>query len=167
MKNQTNSKEEKVIKMTLNQAINVYKSMPEMKEVMEANFPEIKNSILKTWEELNEISGYYISSDSDLNEAGTCSTTDSNINIFVTEKQAKASLAMSQLSQLINNLGDECHVDWNNSNVEKYIIIREGNEIIGAKTYAGFNFLAFKTEEKQKLFLANYMKLIRQYFMLD
>ncbi len=130
-------------------------------------FPDFKKNKLKSWEELNAINGYYVDSSSSIVVSPNYKLTSmANKNIFATEKQAISSLAMSQLSQLMKDLGEECEVNWND-NSNKYCIKRFGKSIEVATNNELFQFLAFKTEKMADMFLEKHRELINQYWMID
>jgi len=56
-----------------------------------------------SWEELWEIKWYFIGMDSDIGKTdGIFYSADSNKNIFLTKQQCEASLALAQISQLLD-----------------------------------------------------------------
>jgi len=63
-------------------------------------FKEIKKQLPESWEELKNISGYYSNDFSQINQDFNINTCEQNKNYFATEEQAKASIALAQLSQL-------------------------------------------------------------------
>jgi hypothetical protein len=60
----------------------------------------IKKQLPKTWEELEEVGGYYTNTLSTVLYDSKEGCNMYNRNMFATEAQAKASIAMAQLSQL-------------------------------------------------------------------
>jgi hypothetical protein len=127
-------------------------------------YPELgKKQLPESWEELQEIEGYYLDSDSNVKDANTgCSTHKRNKNVFATQEQAEAAIAMAQLSQLMEVYNDEWEADWSNYNQLKYCIgfTRENLEIDNWIDYR--QFLAFKDQETAELFLENFRELIEQ-----
>ncbi len=87
------------------------------------------------------------------------------INIFKTEKQARSSLAMAQLSQLMAYLGDECDVDWNDASL-KCTIYKFQNSIRADINRHMYQFLAFKTAKVRDAFLEKHKELIKDYLMI-
>jgi hypothetical protein len=118
------------------------------------------------------IEGYYINDKSNI--IGLAARYDNisvNYNVFATEKQAKSSLAMARISQIIANderfggvITDE---EWNNTKILKYIIAKVKDRIF---TYEHNNsiycFLAFHTVEQRDLFLTENEDLVRDYLMI-
>lgn len=96
----------------------------------------------------------------------------SNVNksVFLTEKEAKSSLAMSQISQLMPYYGgaitDE---EWGSKDITKFHTIeRMGNNMCKRSTCSKmYHYLAFHTEEQRDSFLNNNYRLIKDYLMLD
>ena len=94
----------------------------------------------------------------------------SNVNksVFLTEKEAKSSLAMSQISQLMPYYGgaitDE---EWSDSDTTKYAIARHKGTSIYDNTIFCYHFLAFHTEEQRDDFLEHNYELVKNYLMLD
>ena len=94
----------------------------------------------------------------------------SNVNksVFLTEKEAKSSLAMSQISQLMPYYGgaitDE---EWEDVHKSKYIIDRFRNRINTANYSISYCYLAFNTSEQRDSFLEHNKQLVKDYLMLD
>jgi hypothetical protein len=189
------------IELDLEQAKELYKAQPELRELLLTTFTLFELKGLKTWEDLRTVSGYVVKDKHDeISETEMESPnydysgrpswnpkypsityshdiriyqvsenkTDCNLcfkNIFATEKQAKSSLAMAQLSQLMKDLGDECVVDWTSTQV-KYSIIRDRNQITANQNYDIYQFLAFKTSIVRDEFMKIHEKLIKEYFEL-
>lgn len=68
-------------------------------ELTVIKFKKIKDKIPNTWEELNNIVGCYVDSNSKINSAA-CSPSDEVKNVFFTKKQAESSLDVAMYSQL-------------------------------------------------------------------
>lgn len=92
-------------------------------------------------------------------------------NVFATKQQAKSALAMAQLSQIMQNdprfgspITDE---EWNNPQINKYVIFRRGDNVDTDWWNSFYHFLAFHTREQRNLFMEENMDLIRQYYMLN
>ena len=114
----------------------------------------------KRWEDLGEIEGYFVHSGSTaiVGTSGT-KTVNANRNIFATEEQAQASIALSQLSQLMKVYNNGWVPDWKDGEY-KYNIQCFMDEIIIETRSSYSSFLAFKTVELAKLFLENFKDLI-------
>lgn len=68
--------------------------------------PRKKKSKFPTWEGLGNITGVFIGGRSEFFEASCVLVSNSNRNVFLTEKHAKSALAMAQISQLIPYYGE-------------------------------------------------------------
>jgi hypothetical protein len=114
----------------------------------------------KTWKELDKIDGYFVhSGTADIVVTGKVDVTTSNRNIFATDEQAQASIALAQLSQLMQVYNDGWVPDWKNS-TWKYVIYLVNNDI-NINYFAGNSqFLSFKTKELRDEFLENFKDLI-------
>lgn len=122
-------------------------------------FKPITKGFLKTWEELEFISGYYNDGSCFVKEVTECEVNNFNKNIFATKEQAEASIALAQLSQLMKVYNDGWNPDWTNTE-DKYVIFVHSNEI-RAEYYTFIQrFLAFKTLELRDNFLENFKDLI-------
>ncbi len=161
---------ERNLKLTIEQAQKLYKEQPEMRELLLTTFTkeELEGVVLRDWNELETINGFWIYSDSKIIEL--CSekgpVCEYNKNVFATKKQAKSALAMAQLSQLMKDLGDECNIDWSNTNI-KYVIKAMASEIKIDFFVRTPHFLAFKTGKVCNAFITKHERLIKDYFMLD
>lgn len=122
----------------------------------------------KRWRDSNPIvSGYYI-----LHYPDTTGVYWSrNLDVFVSEKQAKSAFAIAQIGQIMANdkrfggpITDE---EWNNRTI-KYCIMRHfDHRIAVGNSQIEYYFLAFHTSEQRDLFLAENKDLIKDYLMLD
>jgi hypothetical protein len=124
-------------------------------------FKEIEKQLPKTWEELKIISGYYSNDFSQINEDYNINTCEQNKNYFATEEQAKASIALAQLSQLRDVYRNGWVPDWTN-NEYKFCIELYYNEIREDYYYNQNMFLSFQDVETRDLFLENFKDLIEQ-----
>ena len=90
-------------------------------------------------------------------------------NVFKTKKQAKSALAYAQITQL---MALPCYNgDWipdlGNESLDKYTLIRRGNEIELILRNDTFAPISFKSKEVRESFLENHEDLLRQYFEMD
>lgn len=161
---------EKTIKLSLDQARKMYGKNPEMDELLLANFSKeelTKKELPKSWDELESVKGYFISSISNIVKTNVCINTIPNHRCnFVAEKQARSALAMAQLSQLMDVYNDGFSPDWDSDSV-KYVISRSRNKVSVCEGWNCYEFLAFKSKEIANEFLKNFESLIKQYFMID
>jgi hypothetical protein len=123
-------------------------------------FKPTVTALPKTWIELNKINGYSIDGASRIEKLGdSVGCIDINKNVFATEEQAKASIALAQLSQLMQVYNDGWVPDWKDDNYKHNIEYYIDETIIETRcSYS--SFLAFKTQETAKLFLENFKDLI-------
>ena len=133
----------------------------ELQEFAKELYPELgKKQLPKSWNELQEIEGYYVGINCNTFGFFGGDTNKDNKKVFATKEQAEASIAMAQLSQLMKVYNDGWEADWNNYNQLKYCIgfTRENLEIDNWVDYR--HFLAFKDEETTELFIENFTELI-------
>ena len=122
---------------------------------------ELKKELPKTWEELTKVEGYYI---------GTCAgvsdyqgaTKEVNKNVFATRKQAEASVALAQLSQLRDAYRQGWKPDWQNHRIKKYCIFVEDDNFRIDHWYTRQYFLSFETQAIAQEFLENFKDLIEK-----
>lgn len=127
-----------------------------------------KKSKFPTWEGLGNITGVFIGGRSEFFEASGVPTSNSNRNVFLTEKHAKSALAMAQISQLIPYYGGKITNDeWEDSSIRKYIIFRKMSYVGRCEAYSNYEFLAFRTAEQRDEFLKNNEQLVKDYLMIE
>lgn len=151
----------KQIEITIETAERWYKEGNlEMKQLALEAFPELEKKLPKSWKELKEITGYYIGSDANIFLCERAESIVQNQNLFATRKQAEASIALAQLSQLREAYRKGWIPDWNNKNQEKHCIIFYKNATYSVVYFATSSFLSFQDEETSDLFLENFHELI-------
>ena len=124
-------------------------------------FKEIKKQLPKLWEELEHALGYYTDSGSNIMKYCGAPAIP-NKNIFATEEQAEASIALAQLSQLREVYRQGWEPDWTDSSI-KYCITRFGYDKLAKDAYtSNHHFLAFQSAEVRDEFLVNFKDLIEQ-----
>lgn len=128
-------------------------------------FKEITKTL--TFKDIKYIDGYYINTNSNIYEVDQANDS-TNRNVFLTEKHAKSALAMAQISQLIPHYGKEItDEEWNNQDIPKFVLSRNGNGIKSDTLWNTYEFIAFHTKEQRDDFLKYNERLVRDYFMLD
>lgn len=137
-----------------NQALKAFALENYRKEELE------KKEFPKTWEELERISGTYLTIEGNLIHANDFEAKIFNKNIFKTEEQAKAVIAMAQLSQLMHVYNDGWVANWSNSGYNKYTIEIYNEKIYRYAYLECRKFLAFKTAEIRDEFAKNFESLI-------
>ena len=124
-------------------------------------FREIKKTLPKTWEELGNIKGYYLTGLCDVTEVLDSTPLNKNRNIFATEELAKASITMAQLSQLREVYRDGWKPNWKDGE-DKYIICFYRDTIRECLAVYSHFFLSFQSEEIRDEFLKNFRDLIER-----
>jgi len=118
------------------------------------------NDLPKSWEELEFIDGFFVSSLSDIAKIGNNTTNDeNNKNVFPT-KEAEACLALAQLCQLRDRYNDGWKPNWKNDRELKYVIEIFYDDIVKRIYECRYKVLAFKTEGLRDEFLENFRGLI-------
>ena len=129
--------------------------------------------VTKRWRDRknNLISGYYLKGGDVYSFNDYFHNWSGHHDVFATEKQARASLAMARISQIMANderfggpITDE---EWNNSTMKKYCIIRFSNKPTSDIYNYLYHFLAFHTREQRDLFLEENEDLVKDYLMID
>ena len=149
----------KISKETANRWYNG--SDTELKQLALQTFPELKEKELpKSWEELGEIEGYFVTSCSKVLPMWSFHRDEDDKNVFVTKEQAEASIALAQLSQLIKVYNSGWEADWKIYAQDKFTIHFHLEEITKATAGNTHRFLAFKDAKTRDLFLENFRDLI-------
>jgi hypothetical protein len=117
---------------------------------------------VKNWEELGRVDGCYITTACGFGVASECYTSPSNRNIFATTEQAKAMLAMAQLTQLMKRVNGDWVPNWTNKSEDKHIIYVYRDVITTETVWHSQEFLAFQLKENRDKFLAMYKDLIEE-----
>ena len=124
-------------------------------------FRKIDNNLPKSWKEFGEVEGWFVNNrcEIDYYDEGD-STNDMDKNLFPTEEEAEACVALAQLCQLRDRYNDGWKPDWNITSETKYVIEVSKNTIV--KNFYGnrHKILSFKTEELRDKFLVNFRYLI-------
>jgi len=113
----------------------------------------------KTWEELEDIEGYFVKSSSVVSNFSTCDAVLRNKNIFATKEQAEASIALAQLSQLLKVYRGGWLPDWKDDNY-KYAIQFSQDVLEISSLVCSNAFITLPTKELAKEFLNNFSELI-------
>jgi hypothetical protein len=119
---------------------------------------QIKKELPKTWRELKEINGWYFDQMSTISKYVHGAPLAANKNTFATESQAKAAIALAQLSQLREVYRDGWKPELENG--KKYVILCEIIELCKGYAYSISHFLSFQSEEIRDEFLTNFRELI-------
>lgn len=120
-----------------------------------------RKGLPKSWEELGSVYGVCVSTECELIEATLYTDNVSSTNIFRTPQQARASLALAQLSQLRDVYRQGWEPDWELYGA-KYCVVFVGNNLtVHVHSYDG-SFLSFKDRKTAEMFLENFRDLIEQ-----
>jgi hypothetical protein len=122
-------------------------------------FKPIKKELPKRWKDLKEINGFYVDVLSKIMNTAETPTEDQNQNVFRTEGQAKAAIALAKLSHLIYIYNDGWTPDYTNGNYGFAIGFFMG-KIIKIECQGSSYFLTFKTEALRDEFLLHFEELI-------
>lgn len=125
-----------------------------MKDTKQNKYPE-------RWDDIEFIEGYYVNNNSFIEYQGFLETSIKQENVFKTEEQAKASIALAKLTQLVYVFNKDCKQDYNIYDVKYYIRFYDNNLHIECNATDKYScFLAFNTPEKARLFINMYKNLI-------
>lgn len=124
-------------------------------------FKPIKKELPKSWEELKDLSGYYVKGDCSIKESDAFIRGLAMKN-FATKEQAEASLALAQLSQLREVYRDGWESNYRGVGQIKYVIYFERDRILANTSYNLHCFLSFQSAKVRDLFLENFRDLIEQ-----
>lgn len=115
----------------------------------------------KTWEELEDIEGYFVKSSSVVSNFSTCDAVLRNKNIFATKEQAEASIALAQLSQLLKVYRGDWNPNWKDDNY-KYAIKFTQDVLEISSLVCSNAFITLPTKELAQEFLDNFRDLIEK-----
>lgn len=131
--------------------------IPEGMEIDEKNstfrlikFKRKETKLPKSWEELMEVNGYYILSDSGIGRINDVPAIKSQRKTFPTRELAEAAVALAQLLQLRDAYNNSYEKDWKPdwySDEVKYVIHNHKNNVIQGTSYNTNKLLNFATSE--------------------
>ena len=118
-------------------------------------FKEAKKGLPQSWEELEMISGAYITSElSSIGFANRCKTDKDDFkNVFPTRELAEAALAMAQLLQLRDRWNDGWIPDWISCDSKNTIAVYE-DKVRVQYNISESHPLVFKSKELAEQFFA-------------
>lgn len=159
--------ETKSFKINIPEGFEIDKEKSTFEEIIFKPIP--KKELPKSWEELENIDGYYVDNCSKPEYFEVLGKVDSvDKNIFPTLKEAKAAIALAQLCQLRDIYNEGWKPDWDDIKQNKYIIRFEYNpeiekeDIYINQNKAVRNVITLKSIEVVKQFLENFKDLIEQ-----
>ena len=123
-------------------------------------FKKIERELPKSWEELKVVEGFYIDEDSHIHDCPMVDVLRKNKNVFPTEEEADACLALAQLCQLRDRYNDGWKPDWEDVGQSKWCIDFFQDDIREVSCISVRRVLAFKTKELRDEFLENFNDLI-------
>jgi len=134
-------------------------------EVVKSSSLDIEIKVVKnkiSWEDFpRPLTGYFVNYLSDICPVINADRNARNNNLFRTEAQARASLALSQLSQWMYLYNEGCEPNWSNMSV-KFCIYFDNDKILKGDVYHASCFLAFKSAEIRDKFLEDFKDLIME-----
>ena len=86
-------------------------------------FKKIERKLPKRWEELKVVEGFYIDEDSHIHDCPMVDVLRKNKNVFPTEEEAEACVALAQLCQLRDRYNDGWKPDWEDYEQFKWCIV--------------------------------------------
>lgn len=151
----------KSLKINVPEGFEVDKEKSTFEEIV---FKPIVKELPKKWEDLEKISGWLVL----LGSSNPYKTIDQvptpfHRNVYYTEAQAKAAIALAQLTQLREVYRDGWQPDWTDSSQPKFVIERHKCYINSGGSYFFVNyFLSFQSAEIRDQFLENFRDLIEE-----
>lgn len=130
-----------------------------------------KNEEIRTVRDLlhtEPIEGYYIDMSSKLVKREPTLISSDEVNTFYSEKYAKSALAMAKISQLLPYYGGEItSEEWVDAELPKFIITNTRNTVVVSTAFVFVSFLAFRSLDYAKRFLANNKRLVEDYLLIE
>lgn len=125
-------------------------------------FKKKENELPTKWEDLKDLKGCKIITNSSFHGSNSFITDSMNKNVFPTLKEAEACLALSQLCQLRDAYNGEPLADWCDwsDGTTKYCICFHEDKINTFNYNCIRKVLAFKTEKLRDKFAENFRELI-------
>lgn len=105
--------------------------------------------------------GFYVDKDSRIYSCTEFTKAVENRNIFPTEEEVEACVALAQLCQLRDRYNEGWKPGWKNDRELKYTIEIFYDDIVKRIYECRYKVLAFKTEELRDKFLENFRDLIK------
>lgn len=156
-------KTEKQITMSLDLAKQMLGKDEAMDMLIKQNFSDeelgIKPELLKKWEDIGEMKGFYIDRDSNIEYIHKTLSVNKNRNILPTEELAEAMLALCQLLYLRNIYNDGWEPDWEDRSI-KYVIHVISNTLCSNSYTSTQRSMFFKTAKLRDEFYENFKDLL-------
>lgn len=154
---------EKSVTITAPEGYEVDKERSSFEKIVFRALPD--KGLPKTWEELGEIYGYYVDSNSCVDNLPIAPfpTRQRTRNTWPTLEEAEASIALAQLCQLRDRYNGGWKPDWGKESGEfKHCINIECGKITTNRWNTTQHVLAFKTPELRDEFMKNFADLIEK-----
>lgn len=153
---------EKSVTITAPEGYEVDKERSSFEKIVFRALPD--KGLPKTWEELGEIYGYYVDSNSCVDNLPIAPfpTRQRTRNTWPTLEEAEASIALAQLCQLRDRYNGGWRANWTDTNHEKFCIGVLSGGIAAFDWYRLQHVLCFKTEELRDEFMKNFADLIEK-----
>lgn len=114
----------------------------------------------KSWKEFGKVKGWFVDNMCEIDYYSEGDSTDyRDKNLFPTEEEAEACLALSQLCQLRDRYNDGWKPCWNTNTMKHCIYVSKG-EIRGGHQFENSRILTFEKREIRNKFLENFKDLI-------
>lgn len=123
-------------------------------------FKKIENDLPMSWKELGIIKGYYILSNSNIDNVSMTNAIDVNRNLFPSKKEAEAMVAMAQLCQLRDRWNGGWKPDWENYDELKYCIFSCYGKLEKSTLRGINNPMCFKTQILRNAFMVVFKDLL-------
>jgi hypothetical protein len=147
----------KTIKTIIPEGWEIDKEKSTFEEIV---FKEIKKELPKSWADLKEVKGTWVAGDCTIHTNKYYVDKD-NRNLFATESQARAAIALAQLSQLREVYRDGWKPELlGNRYSPVFAIIFHDGKLDCLLYYTTLAFLIFQSEQVAKEFLSNFRGLI-------
>ena len=125
-------------------------------------FKEKSKGLVKSWEDLDKIEGYYVDTYANIYEAkGDLAIRGTSQQTWATKEQAEASIAMAMLSQLMKQANGDWTPAWGYDDT-KYVLYHAREKIVEDVSFDVHSFLAFKSKEIRDEFLELHRDLIEK-----
>ena len=123
-------------------------------------FTEILKKLPRAFKELERISGFYVDNTSSVDRQNDDYAIIANKNIFPTQIEAEACLALSQLCQLRNAWNDGWVANYSDGSEQKFTIKNWINKIDRQMSNYSNSVLSFKTQKLRDDFFICFKDLI-------
>lgn len=161
----------KLAKLTTEQARLIFQTNPEWRDTVLVEFTDeelgIEPLLPKTWESLDQISGYWITEDASLQWADRVFPSHKcSQMIYSNDKQAKSALAFAQLSQLAKVINNGWESSWDGE-MEGWTVEYHTTKKLCVDVYWWKkHHIVFKTEELANWSLEHHRQLWEDYWMV-